>query len=312
MRSPKSPRTVAVVGPGAIGATLSARLDARTEHRVVVAARTPFDRIVVDTAGGSIHAAPRVLTEPRDAASVDWVLVTTKAYDAVRAARWLPGFVGAGTRVAIIQNGVEHLERFEPWVDRERMIPVMIDLPAERIGPGRVRQRGRGVMTIPDTPAGSDFAGIFAGSGIDVATTPDMTTALWRKLCINSVGALNAATLTLPRIARHDGVADLMRAIVGECIAVGQAEGANLPDDLADDLVGAYRTGPGDGINSLQADRLAGRPMEIDARNGAIVRAGARHGVPTPWNAMLVAVLEGIEQSASESARPDPHGGAER
>jgi 2-dehydropantoate 2-reductase len=79
---------------------------------------------------------------------------------------------------------------------------------------------------------------------------------------------------------------------VAECVAVGRAEGADLADDLPQQVVAGYRAGPADGVNSLHADRLAGRPMEIDARNGVIVRKGAAHGIATPVNAMVVALLK--------------------
>jgi 2-dehydropantoate 2-reductase len=45
----------------------------------------------------------------------------------------------------------------------------------------------------------------------------------------------------------------------------------------------------------MLADRLAGRPMEYDARNGVIVRRGARHGVAAPMNALMVALLEAAQ-----------------
>jgi ketopantoate reductase len=45
----------------------------------------------------------------------------------------------------------------------------------------------------------------------------------------------------------------------------------------------------------MLADRRAGRPMEIDARNGVIVRYGREHGIPTPMNALMVAMLEAAE-----------------
>ncbi|HWU13175.1 MAG TPA: ketopantoate reductase C-terminal domain-containing protein, partial [Caulobacter sp.] len=86
--------------------------------------------------------------------------------------------------------------------------------------------------------------------------------------------------------------AEIMRALVGECVAVGRVEGADLPSDLPQTVVEGYRAGPPDGINSLHADRAAGRPMELDARNGVIVRLGARHGIATPVNTMMVALLE--------------------
>jgi 2-dehydropantoate 2-reductase len=90
-------------------------------------------------------------------------------------------------------------------------------------------------------------------------------------------------------------VAELMRALIRECIAVGRADGAVLDDALADVLVEGYRRAPPDSINSLHADRLAGRPMEIAARNGAIVRKGIAHGIPTPLNQAIVTLLSAVD-----------------
>jgi 2-dehydropantoate 2-reductase len=87
-------------------------------------------------------------------------------------------------------------------------------------------------------------------------------------------------------------VADIMRAIVRECVAVGRAEGAQLDDSIADQVVNHYRASPPDSVNSLHADRAAGRPMETDARNGVIVRLGRKHGIATPMNQTIVALLE--------------------
>jgi len=93
---------------------------------------------------------------------------------------------------------------------------------------------------------------------------------------------------------RGEAVGDVARQIVRECIAVGRAEGARLEDSLADTVVQRYRASPPDSLNSIHADRLAGRPMELDARNGVIVRLGKKHGIPTPANAMAAALLEAM------------------
>lgn len=55
------------------------------------------------------------------------------------------------------------------------------------------------------------------------------------------------------------------------------------------------RDGAPSSVNSLHADRLAGRPMEVDARNGAVVRFGAKHGIATPLNKAVVALLEAVQ-----------------
>jgi len=289
---------ITLIGPGAIGSTLAAWLSQNRDQQVTVAARTPFDSIVLETPGGILNASPRVLTDPAQARPADWVLVTTKAYDSTAAARWFEKSFGPRTRLAVIQNGVEHVERFVRYVDADRIVPVMIDCPATRHSPGRVTQGGPIHIVVPAGANGAAFVGLFAGLDLDVRETPDFITAVWKKLCLNSAGAVSTVLLEPAGIAHHDGVAEILRAIVRECIAVGRARGAVLGDEIAGEIVDRMRNGPRDATNSMLADRRAGRPMEIDARNGVIVRYGREHGIPTPMNALMVAMLEAVDQSS--------------
>jgi 2-dehydropantoate 2-reductase len=282
--------TIAIVGPGAIGGILAAWLAQDPTNEVTVCARTPFDRLEVETPIGHIEAVPRVLTDPADAAPVDWVLVTTKAYDAAGAARWLSPLRRADTPVVVLQNGVEHVERFAPYVSREWLVPAVIDCPAERTAPGRMRQRGSSWIVVPDSEHGRAFAPLFARTNFDV-TTGDFTTRAWGKLCVNAAGAISAILTKPTGVIQVDAIAELTRGLVRECLDVGRAEGATLDDAIVEEVVRGARRAPADSINSLLADRMAGRPMEIDARNGAVVRFGRAHGIATPLNEMAVALL---------------------
>jgi 2-dehydropantoate 2-reductase len=288
--------SILLIGPGAIGATLTAWLCQDDRHEVAVGARTPFDSIEVQTPEGIIRASPRVFTDVAQARPVDWVLVTTKAYDSDAAAVWFKTACGPRTRVAVIQNGVEHVERFEKHFDRARIVPVMIDLPADRVSPGKTIQRGPARLVVPAGRNGADFLKLFAHTNFDASQTDDFTTAVWRKLCLNSAGAVNAVLLEPAGIAHHDGVAGLMRDIVRECVAVGRAEGAKLDDSIPDEIVAGARRAPKDAANSILADRRANRPMEFDARNGVIVRRGRKHAIDAPMNALMVALLEAAQQ----------------
>lgn len=276
---------VAVIGTGAIGATVAAWLIADPALDVTLCARTPFECLRVETPDGLLESRPRLLTDPQAAPPVDWVLVVTKTYDAAGAALWLDRLATERTRVAILQNGVEHLSRF-PRLASSQLIPVIVDIPAERSAPGQVRQRRNGSMVVPTGEHGEAFAQLFAHSPIAVRTTDDWPTVAWRKLAINCAGAVSALTLKPAGIAQDPEIAELMRALVRECIAVGRAEGADLPDTLANEVVAGYRESPADSINSIHADRLAGRQTEADARNGVIARLGRRHGIATPLNHM--------------------------
>jgi 2-dehydropantoate 2-reductase len=284
---------IAIVGPGAIGGTIAAWLSQVPDHEVTVCARTPFDELVVEVPGGRTLAAhPNVLTEPDRAETVDWAITVTKAYDTPGAARWLARLVGPATRLAIVQNGVEHLERFAGLAPDGRTLPVIVDIPAERSGPGRIRQHRHGDITVPAGVLGTTFVALFAGTALTPKTTHDFLSASWRKLVLNSASVVNALALRPAGLVRDANAAALMRAVAAEATAVGRAMGARLDDGLPDEVVARYLASPPDQANSMLVDRRADRPLEIDARNGVIVRLGKRLGVPTPLNAMAVAILE--------------------
>ncbi|HLB99121.1 MAG TPA: 2-dehydropantoate 2-reductase [Acetobacteraceae bacterium] len=283
---------IAVIGPGAIGGTVVVRLGMVSAHVVTVCARSALPQLTLETAEGTMTLVPHVLATADQGSPVDWVLVATKAYGLPSAAGWLRRLVGPETRLAVLQNGVEHVERFVPYVPATRIVPVVVDMPVERIAPGYLRQRGTGRFTVAADANGKAFAGLFLNTGIEVVITPDFRSAAWRKLAVNCAGAVSALVLKPAGIAQRAPVAEVMRALVRECIAVGRAEGAELEDSLVEAVVDGYRNGPADAINSLHADRMAGRPMEIDARNGAIVRLGRTHHIETPVNQIIVALLE--------------------
>ena len=285
---------IALIGPGAIGGLTAAWLCQLEANDVTVCARTPLQDLRLETPDGPINAHPTVLTEPEPGPAADWVLVATKAYDSDSAAAWFANLLGEDTRVAVLQNGVDHVERFSKYLPADRIVPVIVDCPTERVEPGLIRQRGPVTMVVPESSIGTDYAALFAGTAVEASTSDEFTTMAWRKLCINAAGAVNALTLQPARIANDADAADVMRNIVLETAAVARAEGANLDDSMADEVVQISRGQPEDSVNSLLADRLAGRPMEIDLRNGVIVRRGKKHGIDTPYNRMAVSLLNAV------------------
>jgi 2-dehydropantoate 2-reductase len=283
---------IAIVGVGAIGGAIAGLLQMTDKHEITFCTRRPFLRLTVEMLTGPVVVNAQNATAPENAKPVDWVMIATKAYDAEGAATWIPGLCADGAPVAILQNGVEHRERFAPYLEQSRLLPVVIDCPAERRHDGMVRVRGAARTYVERTTLGNEFSALFAKSTLDVDLVDDFITAAWRKLCLNSVGALNALTLKPAGLLRDEGLGTLAKDMVKECIAVGCAEGAKLADSLGEEILAHYRGQPPDAVNSLLADRLAGRRMETDARNGAIVRKGERHNIPTPLNRMAVALLD--------------------
>lgn len=281
--------SIAIVGPGAIGSVVAALLH-RQGHEVLLCARRPLGELRVQTENGEVRWSPKVALDSTAVTPVDWVLVCTKAYDAPSAAAWLPRLTGGGAPVAVLQNGVEHRARFAGVVADERLVPVMVDLPAER-EEGIVRQRGAAKMAVADDTLGRAFAELFRGTAAAITLTDDLTTALWRKLCVNAAGVISGIIDRPAGIMRRAEARELGRRIIAEIVAVGNAEGAKLDASVIEAVLDTCAKAPVDGVNSLHADRRAGRLTEIDARNGVIVRLGAKHGIPTPYNAMAVALI---------------------
>jgi 2-dehydropantoate 2-reductase len=285
---------IAIVGVGAIGAVIAALLQSIEQHELLLCTRRPLPHLTVETPGGSINISYTNTTAPSLAEPVDWVIVATKAYDAPGAGAWIEHLCKQGAPVAIVQNGVEHRERFAPYVPTKLIVPVIIDCPAERRTPESVQQRGPAELFIQADMLGRSFAALFHGSAAQITLTADFLSAAWRKLCINSAGSISAILCKPSGVFRDEAIGQSTLEVVRECAAVGRAVGATLDEGLPQKVLAQYRNYPVDSVNSLLADRLAGRPMETDARIGAIVRYGRQHSIPTPLNSLLLSLLEAI------------------
>jgi 2-dehydropantoate 2-reductase len=290
---------VAVVGVGAIGGVIAALLHTTGRHQITLCTRRPLGQLIVRTPHGDVQVKATNLTDDVLASPVDWVLVATKTYDTEGAARWVEPLASLGASVAVVQNGVEHRERFTSIVPQGRTLPVIIDCPVERHPDGLVVQRGPVKMNVETGALGAEFAALFNASTVTIDLTSDFLTAAWRKLCFNSAGAVSALTLQPAGILRDPEMGRTAIEIVAECAAVARALGAHLDPNIAQQVLDVYRAQPSDSVNSMLADRLAGRPMEIDARNGVIVRRGEAFGVPTPLNRLIVALLRSASPKAS-------------
>ena len=289
---------IAIVGPGAVGGVIAAWLEKTARHEVTLCARRPLGGLRVETPHGELIAKPQVLTSPEQASPVDWVLVATKAYDSAGAAAWLKGLATKGAPVAILQNGVEHRERFAAFLPAAQLVPVMVDCPAERVSPTHIRQRGTAKMVVQDDVQGRAFQALFAGTPVEVSVTADLKSAVWKKLCVNAAGVISGLVLQPAGVMHDEQIGELSRQLVRECIEVARAEGAVIDDSHVETVIQGYSQAPPDSVNSLHADRQAGRVTEIDARNGVIVRLGKKHGIATPCNQMAVALIEAMTRAS--------------
>jgi 2-dehydropantoate 2-reductase len=293
---------VAVVGPGAIGLSFGAAA-AQAGQEVVVCARRPVPETItaLRPGGPAIEVRAPVVLDPAAApADVDLVLLAVKAHQTAGAAGWLRRLCGPGTVVAVLQNGVEQRALVEPLAGAATVIPCVVWAPASLQAPGRVTVRDPVRLVTERSAAGQRLADALAGSFATVEQTDALDAELWHKLAVNAVAGLLALTGTTGTsvFTRPDSGAvalDLAR----ECVAVARAAGTALDDRLPEQVIAHMAALPPEATTSIAVDRANGRELEWDARNGVVSRVGRAHGVATPVNDVVTALLACASDAAA-------------
>jgi 2-dehydropantoate 2-reductase len=290
---------VAVVGVGSIGATVAAAVQSAGGHALWLCIRTAVDRVVVERPDGgeTIVDAPLLTSAAEVDAPVDWVILAVKAHQTEGAADWLAALCTPATTVAVLQNGIDHVERVGPLVGGAGVLPVVNWCPVEPVAPGRVRQRDALRLAVPGGTMGEAFAAL-VGDDAEVTVGGEFALEAWRKLCVNAVSGVMALAGRPAEIFALDDVRAIARALADECAAVAGAEGVDLSDREVDELMAWLEALPKDAGSSILTDRRAGRALEWEARNGVIGRLGRRHGIPTPVSDTVSALLHAASDGA--------------
>jgi 2-dehydropantoate 2-reductase len=293
--------TIAVVGLGSIGGVVAGYLAKTGRHHVVACVRKPIAELILDGPDGTAKVPLPTLIDPAKAEPADWVLLCTKTHQTEATAPWLNQLCTPKTKVAVLQNGIDHAARVAPLANGATIVPVIVYYNGERIADDhvRLRQGADHDLLVADDDAGRSFAALFDGTPIRVSLSGDFTTAAWRKLLINAIASpITALTMQRQAVLRRPEVKALCLDIVREAVAVARAEGAKLSADEAEAALAMLFTFPPEAGTSMYFDRLAGRQLEHEAKTGAIVAAGERHGIPTPINRALLALLRAISDAA--------------
>ncbi|MFD5483360.1 ketopantoate reductase family protein [Streptomyces hawaiiensis] len=286
--------TVAVLGPGGVGGLLAALLS-RTGHRVIclsgerTAETLRTDGIQVRSARfGDFTARVEADTELRE--PVDACLVTVKdtALDAALAR--VPARVLSDGLLVPFLNGVEHPAALRARYRPDRVAPAVIRVESTRVAPG-VIEHGSPFAEIDLTgtdvprPRLDALAEVFAAAGPATRVLEDETAALWAKMSFLAPFALLTTLYGLPLGDVRTRHRDELTALVEETAAISHACGG--PADPAQTLA-RYDAFPPSMKSSMQRDAEAGRPLELDAIGGALLRAAERHGIPVPVTARVV------------------------
>lgn len=297
--------TVAVLGPGGTGGLLAALLS-RAGHRVVcLAGEATADTLrdsgirVRSRRFGTFTAAVEADTELREPVDACLIAVKHTSLDAALT-RVSPTALGDALVVPLL-NGVEHPTALRARYRADRVAPAVIRVESARVAPG-VIEHGSDFVEVDLTGATAPrprldaLASVLTAAGVTTRVLGDEAAALWAKMAFLAPFALLTTRYALPLGEARTRHREELESLVAETTAVSRACGA--PADPAQALA-RYDAFPPTAKSSMQRDAEAGRPLELDAIGGALLRAADRHGVPVPVTARLVRELRDAGLPAS-------------
>jgi 2-dehydropantoate 2-reductase len=283
--------TVGVVGPGAIGTTVAAALH-EAGRTPILCGRTAREYLTLRDEGGRIEVPGPVLVKPKHMDQpVDLVFLAVKSTQVDAAAPWLAALCGPKTVVCVLQNGVEQESTVAPYAPGCSVLPSVVWFPAQVQPDGSVWLRGEARLTVPDLPAALVVARAMHDTRCSVDLAVDFTTLAWRKLLQNAVAGLMVLTGRRSGMFARTDIARLALDYLSECLEVARAEGANLGDEVPQEILEIFQGHPADMGTSILADRQANRPLEWSARNAVVQRRGCAHGISTPISDTVVPLL---------------------
>jgi 2-dehydropantoate 2-reductase len=291
------PARVAVLGPGGVGGLLAALL-ARRGDQVTCLAR-PATAAHLAANGLELRSAAfgdaRVVVEAADRLEhpVDALLVTVKAAQLETAVQAVPAEALGDGLVVPFLNGIDHVAWLRGRYPPDQVVAGTIRVESTRVAPGVIEHASP--FAVVELAAGKaprgrveELGARLAETGLDVTVRDDEATTLWSKLAVLAPIALVTTWTAAPFGEARAGHRDELAAVTNEIARAARADGVEL-DPAA--ILAILDQLPDDMRSSMQKDAAAGRPIELDAIGGTILRAADRAGTQAPVTARLVAEL---------------------
>jgi 2-dehydropantoate 2-reductase len=303
---------IAIMGAGSVGGYLGGML-ARGGHDVSLIARGTHLAAIRERGLQVIRDSEEFTVscvatdDPGEVGPVELALLTVKTYQNADAVPAMMPLAGPGTTVLCLQNGIDSYLTPAEAFGEGRVLPGAVYIETGTDGPGVVRQAGDVVRVVFGEPDGSlsdrgrAVADALNGSGIPAEFTADIRTGLWSKfLFIATMAGVTAmARQTLAELMPRSEWREVVVGCLQEIEAAGRASGVNFPPDIHETTLAYIEDNLADLQASMHTDVMAGRPLELEALNGAVVRAGRVAGVLTPINDVVYAMLRPLAGGVS-------------
>ena len=293
-----------IIGAGAIGSFYGAILK-RAGCTVGAVVRSEYDAVKAhgfrfESPLGDISWKPDHLYKDGDRpdSTPDYVILATKVLPGSDRAGLVRPWVGEGTNIVLIQNGLDIERELADAFPDNPIISCLAFIAVSRVAPGEIKHNAYGRLVMGRYPSGLDdhcqaLSDLFVEGGIDIKLTEEVVRERWLKCVWNtpfnplSVLANGADTYTM---LDTPGGEKLVREMMQEVIDAAEADGHPLPPQIIDSNIDGTRKMPAY-KNSMALDYLNDRPIELDAILGNVVAIAQKHGVPVPRLETMLAAL---------------------
>ncbi len=305
---------LAIIGGGAMGTLLAGLLGPHAEVWVLSTHPDTVEALRRDgarirTGDGPLAARVNATLEPGDASPSDVALICVKSYETDRAGRAAARALAPGGLAISLQNGLGNGEVLARFLDLDRVVQGVTYLGATWLGPGEVREAGRGA-TILETGSSPDLieevAGLFSAAGLECRVTDDSEGLVWGKLLVNS--AINPLTALLRVrngvLVESEPAVQLLHQAVDEAVAIAAAADVRLPYDDPRAQVEMVCRKTGSNVSSMLQVVIEKGPTEIEAINGALVQEADRRGLSAPLHEALRDMVRALEATYADQVAP--------
>ena len=249
---------------------------------------------------GDFTISATATDNPADIGPVEFVLFCVKAYDNAAAAEQIRPLIGPETVVLSVQNGIDNEQQIGDVIGPDHVLGCVSYVSSTIQSPGVIAQTGGpGTLVLGEMQGGTSsrteaLQSTLQNSGITAELHQDIQVALWQKFIgICGVNGITALTrLPMGEIVACRETHNLMRGTMQEVEAVARAGGVNLPKGCVDQSMDFFSSMDRSVRGSMYYDLAGGRRLELEVLNGAVVRLGSEHGIPTPINFAIYAALK--------------------
>lgn len=237
----------------------------------------------------------------------DLIILAVKSYDTDSAMSIVKEVVSDGTAVLSFQNGLDNEVRIAEAIGAERTLGGVTSHGITFVQPGHVHHAGIGETIIgeldgKETERIKEIAEALSSVGIETKVNSNIHSEIWTKGIVNAgINPLTALTrLHNGYLLRIPSLTRLLESTCRECIGVANAAGIDLVEGEVIEKTKNVARLTAENKSSMLQDIERGKRTEIDSINGAIVESGKMHGIGTPVNSALVALVKGVEEGRRE------------